>query len=64
MKKKDESSGRKNPIAVLPINVHITTPEAPKAGSDGLEGSSFVKDLKEKRWAKPVVSVWIQNEAQ
>ena len=29
----------------------------------GLEGSSFVKDLKEKRWAKPVVSVWIQNKA-
>jgi hypothetical protein len=27
MKKKDESSGRKNPIAVRPINVHITTPE-------------------------------------
>jgi hypothetical protein len=37
--------------------------ERAKAGSDGLEGSSFVKDLKEKRWALPIVSFCIQNEA-
>ena len=39
------------------------TAKRPKLRSDGLEGSSFVKDLKKKKWAKPIVSVWIQNEA-
>ena len=61
MKKKDESSGRKNPIAVLPINVHITTPGDIVHGNDPkrknfrhrVHRDYFIKELKISRGRNP-----------
>ena len=58
MKKKDESSGRKNPIAVLPINVHITTPEMKSEGKQDFNQDLLV------RWTEPTENKKSGNKKQ